>query len=139
MTTLDRREFIKRTVAAVGAAVGGQIVGCNDTAKTTAVPATRPAADASWRANEVVVLGNTGIKTSRLSIGTGTMGGREQREVGIDGMVKLFRHGLDEGVRWWDTAGMYRTHPHVAAALLRLQSGVNGFVISGMAQANGFR
>ena len=122
MSKIDRREFLRKTTGAVGAVLGGQFLGCAKP-ETVSSTATAPAAAAKQvlHATDVVTLGKTGIQTSRLAMGTGTMGGREQRELGIDGLVKLFRAGLDRGVRWWETADMYRTHPHVRAALKGLQ------------------
>jgi aryl-alcohol dehydrogenase-like predicted oxidoreductase len=67
------------------------------------------------------MLGKTGIKTSRLAIGTGTESGAEQRRLGIEGFVKMLRHGFDQGVRWWDVADSYKTHPHVQAALKEMK------------------
>jgi 1-deoxyxylulose-5-phosphate synthase len=118
MNTMNRRTFIGKTAAAFGAATfGGKLFGAEPGGAATT---TRPAAGA-LAAADTVTLGKTGIRTSRLSMGTGTRGGSKQRELGIDGMVRLFRHGLDEGVRWWDVADMYRTHPHVAATLKEIQ------------------
>ncbi len=117
MSTMDRREFMRKAAAAAGAALGAQVLGCRSTGTGPSLVTTGPAAGKPLRATDTVTLGRTGIEPSRLAIGTGTIGGREQRELGIEGMVKLFRHGLDQGVRWWDTAGMYGTHPHVRAAL----------------------
>lgn len=104
MSTMDRREFLRKTTGALGAVVGAQFLGCTEPQQVL-------------RATDLITLGRTGVKPSRLSIGTGTRGGREQRDLGVQGMVKVFRHGLDQGVRWWDTADRYHTHPHVAAAL----------------------
>jgi aryl-alcohol dehydrogenase-like predicted oxidoreductase len=109
MSTIDRREFLAGSAALVGAAVTGHAF---------AKPTTAPGSDSVVkRANDVVTLGRTGIKPSRLSMGTGSVGGSVQRKLGLDGLVKLLRHGHDNGVRWWDGADMYKTHPHIAATL----------------------
>jgi aryl-alcohol dehydrogenase-like predicted oxidoreductase len=112
MDSMNRRDFLTRTTtAAVGLSLGARVL---------ADPAaqTRPSAGkAPLKAADQVVLAKTGIKTSRLSIGTGTKGGSEQKQQGVEGMVKLFRSALDEGVRWWDVADMYKSHPYVKAAL----------------------
>ena len=117
---MDRREFIRKTTAAVATALGAPALGA-DKAQVAAPPTTRPATKKPLRATDTVILAKAKIKTSRLAIGTGTLGGRQQRDLGIGGMVKLFRHGLDQGVRWWDTAGLYGTHPHVAATLKEIK------------------
>jgi aryl-alcohol dehydrogenase-like predicted oxidoreductase len=72
-------------------------------------------------AHDTVKLAGTGIMPSRLAIGTGTRSGTEQRALGVEGFAKLLRYGLDQGVRWWDAADMYKTHPHVRAALKEIQ------------------
>lgn len=115
MIRMDRREFLTKTAALVGAGVGARAFGVQ--VEAASAPATCPAEKKLLRANDVVKLAKTGIKASRLALGTGTMGGREQRDAGIEGMVKVFRHGLDAGICWWETAHSYRTHPHVTAAL----------------------
>lgn len=64
--------------------------------------------------------GNTGLKVSRLAIGTGTHGwnGRsEQTALGVEGLANLLRRAYDAGVNFWDAADQYGSHPHVARAL----------------------
>jgi aryl-alcohol dehydrogenase-like predicted oxidoreductase len=74
-------------------------------------------------AADIVALGQTGIKTSRLACGTGTVGGdhhSNQSALGIQGLADLLLQGYDHGLRFFDTADSYGTHPHVAAALKKL-------------------
>lgn len=118
MSRMDRRQFLGRTAAVVGTALGARAFGADP---APVIETLKPERASILRANDIVTLGRTGVKTSRLSIGTGSRGGSEQRALGIDGMVKLFRHGLDQGVAWWDTADMYKTHPHVKATLKEIQ------------------
>jgi aryl-alcohol dehydrogenase-like predicted oxidoreductase len=69
---------------------------------------------------EIVEFGNTGLKVSRLSIGTGTHGWAhrsEQTALGLDGLARLLQQGYDLGVNFWDLADQYGSHPHVARAL----------------------
>lgn len=69
---------------------------------------------------ECVDFGHTGLRVSRLSIGTGThgWGGRsDQTALGLDGLANLLRLAYDHGVNFWDAAGSYGSHPHVARAL----------------------
>jgi hypothetical protein len=108
MSRISRRAFLAGATAAVGAAT-----------------LTRPSAFAAETATvtkgtDVVTLGKSGIKTTVLGIGTGTHGGREQRELGEAGFIKLLRHGYDRGIRYIDTADAYRMHPFVRAALKEL-------------------
>jgi len=68
-----------------------------------------------------VSLGNTGIKTSRLAMGTGSWGwggsSFQTRELGIKGLADLLRHAYDNGVIFWDSADQYGSHPHLKEAL----------------------
>jgi len=71
-------------------------------------------------ANEDVVLGNTGIKTSLLAMGTGTQGRNKhsnQTALGQEGLTSLLLNGYAHGLRLFDTADTYGSHSHVAAAL----------------------
>jgi aryl-alcohol dehydrogenase-like predicted oxidoreductase len=114
MDLLNRRDFLSRTAAAVGASI---LVGPPAVSRAASPPATRPASGSILRATDQILLGKTGIKASRLSIGTGTNGGREQRSAGAPAMIKLLRGALDDGIRWWDAADSYKSHPYVALAL----------------------
>lgn len=68
-----------------------------------------------------VVLGNSGIEVSRLCIGTGTVGwngsSNQTRQLGKEGLIDLLCYAYDSGVRFWDTADQYGSHPHVKEAL----------------------
>jgi len=77
-----------------------------------------------FSASDTVTLGKTGIKTSRLAMGTGTVGwgGRSnQTALGINGLSKLLLNGYDNGLRFFDSANGYGSHPHVAEALKHVQ------------------
>jgi len=68
----------------------------------------------------MVTLGSTGIKTSRLAMGTGTVGSghhSNQTALGIEGLSRLLQNGYDNGLRFFDAADSYGSHPHVADAL----------------------
>jgi len=69
---------------------------------------------------DYIDFGKTGLKVSRLSIGTGThgWGGRSQQTaLGLDGLADLLHKAYDAGVNFWDSADEYGSHPHVARAL----------------------
>ena len=120
MGGMVRREFIGRAAAVLGAAAMGQVPALLDRqvlADTTTSPTTSAGI---LRASDTVILGRTGIQTSRLAIGTGTQICR-QREMGQRGMLKLWRHGLDRGVRWWEVADMYGTHALVKSTLRQVK------------------
>jgi aryl-alcohol dehydrogenase-like predicted oxidoreductase len=110
---MRRRDFIKSTALGVGAAW----FGASRLASVWAAPAGR------FSATDTVALGKTGIKTSRLACGTGTSGYNHrsnQSALGIQGLADLLWRGYDHGLRFFDTADSYGTHPHVAAALRRV-------------------
>jgi len=73
-----------------------------------------------FRASDTVTLGRTGIKTSRLAMGTGTVGTghhSHQTDLGIKDLSDLLLNGYDQGLRFFDSADAYGSHPHVAEAL----------------------
>lgn len=108
---MQRRDFLRKGAASVGAAV---LPARLTLAETT--PLTR-----KYKAEDEVVLGKTGIRTSRLAMGTGTIGGGKhsnQTRLGTDPFVKLLANGYhDNGLRFYDAADSYGSHPYVAAAL----------------------
>jgi 1-deoxyxylulose-5-phosphate synthase len=79
------------------------------------------AAETQKHAQDIVTLGKTGIKLSRLAQGSGTIGykgsSNQTRKLGIEGLAELFRAGVDQGLTFWDTADGYGSHPHVREAL----------------------
>jgi len=106
---MRRREFITRTVSGLGAAW----LGSKSWAGAVPLSGTYSAAD-------TVVLGQTGIRTSRLAMGTGTVGSghhSHQTALGIQGLADLLLQGYDHGLRFFDSADSYGSHPHVAQAL----------------------
>jgi predicted aldo/keto reductase-like oxidoreductase len=55
-----------------------------------------------------------------LAMGTGTVGvdhHSHQTALGIDGLSRLLQNGYDNGLRFFDSADSYGSHPHVADAL----------------------
>ncbi|MDH7571058.1 MAG: aldo/keto reductase [Armatimonadota bacterium] len=69
---------------------------------------------------ERVELGRTGIRVSRLAFGTGTngFGGKsDQTALGVEPLSALLCYAQERGVRFWDTADSYGSHPHVCHAL----------------------
>jgi aryl-alcohol dehydrogenase-like predicted oxidoreductase len=77
-----------------------------------------------------VVLGKTGIKLSRMAMGSGTNGTRKtsvQARLGIHGFADLLVHGYDQGINFFDTADQYGTHEHMREAMRRV--GKNNVVV----------
>ncbi len=64
-----------------------------------------------------VALGKTGLKLSRLGIGTGSMSGSVQRSLGHEGFNHLIRYAYDQGITYIDTADAYDTHEWVREAI----------------------
>lgn len=106
MDMMNRRGFL----AGVGLAVGAATLGQRFSPAAENKPAVR-------RGTDVVVLGRSGIKTSVLGIGTGTVGGSQQLAMGQEGFTRLVRHALERGIRYIDTADMYQMHTFVRLAL----------------------
>jgi 1-deoxyxylulose-5-phosphate synthase len=81
-------------------------------------------AKTSKHANDVITLGKTGIKTSRLAIGSGTSGvggsSKQTRQLGIKGLADLKEAAYHKGIRFWDSADQYGSHPHLKEALKRV-------------------
>jgi aryl-alcohol dehydrogenase-like predicted oxidoreductase len=81
--------------------------------------------------DDQVVLGKTGIKLSRLAMGSGTYGGRhktsEQARLGVNGFADLLEHAYDRGVNCFDSADSYGTHEHLREGIRRV--GKNNVVI----------
>ncbi len=109
---MDRRKFLTTTLAGAG----GMILGCSGAdARRVAVGPPGPF--------EIVPLGKTGLKVSRVGFGTGMRGGgrnSDQTRLGRERFEELLRAAYDRGVRLFDMADMYGTHPYVGRALKKM-------------------
>ncbi len=85
MAILSRRGFLKTGVAA---------------SVFSALPVRGKATD--W-----IMLGKSGVKVTRLAFGTGSNGGRIQRQLGQEEFTRLVRHAYDRGIRFFETAESY--------------------------------
>src|SRR5580704_11703963 len=110
---MRRREFIAHTVRGLGVAwVGSRGL--------AAWSSSTPTLTKKFKASDTVVLGKTDIRTSRLAMGTGTIGSghhSNQTALGVKGLSDLLVNGYDQGLRFFDAADSYGSHPHVAEAL----------------------
>ncbi len=112
---MKRRDFLIRTACTAGAAW----------LHSSAFPRrahalTLPPLPRKFNASDTITLGKTGIQTSRLAMGTGTVGSghhSHQTALGVDGLSRLLLNGYDHGLRFFDSADSYGSHPHVAEAL----------------------
>jgi 1-deoxyxylulose-5-phosphate synthase len=110
---MKRRDFI------IGASLGAGAAWIGSRSLARAM-STVPALPRKFSAADTVVLGKTGITTSRLAMGTGTVGSgghSHQTALGVKGLSDLLLNGHDNGLRFFDSADAYGSHPHVAEAL----------------------
>ena len=109
---MNRRKFIAGAAAGLGAACLGP---------NLAEALEAPILDRNIQAQDTVVLGKTGIRTSRLAMGTGTIGsGGSSNQTRAGGLTRLLRTGYDRGLVFFDTADSYGSHPEVAEAVSQL-------------------
>jgi aryl-alcohol dehydrogenase-like predicted oxidoreductase len=67
---------------------------------------------------QITELGRTGIKTTFLGMGTGFSGGNRSSNITRAGVAEsLIREAYEKGIRFFDCADSYGTHPYAAAAL----------------------
>jgi 1-deoxyxylulose-5-phosphate synthase len=113
---MHRREFLVRSATGVGAAwLSSKTILDGIAAQTL---------PAKFTASDTITLGSTVIKTSRLAMGTGTVGSghhSHQTALGVKGLSDLLLNGYDHGLRFFDAADSYGSHPHVAEALKHVQ------------------
>jgi len=102
---ITRRQFIKSTAALAGTA----FLSCN--AQQASGPKLKRTAV------DQVTLGKTGLKLSRLGVGTGSIGGSIQRGLGPDKFNRLIRYAYDQGITYIDTSDSYKTHEMVREAI----------------------
>jgi 1-deoxyxylulose-5-phosphate synthase len=106
MGQITRRHFLKASMGGAGllAASPGLVRG---------VEVGRPG---RFRGTDIVPLGKTGIKVSRLAQGTGYNGydhTSAHTRQGKEAFDRLVRHSLDQGITFLDMADLYGSHPFV--------------------------
>ena len=99
-----RRDFLK---AGAGAAVLAGLGGTAAKATTKRL------------ATDMVTLGKSNVSVTRLAFGTGTHGGRVQRELGQEEFTKMVRHAYDRGIRFFETAESYHGMPEMLGIALK--------------------
>lgn len=102
MTQLSRRDFLGHSAAAVGALTAGGLL-------ANARENTRKLVSGA----DQVTLGRTGIKTSLLGMGTGSVGVKRssnQVKLGQEKFIKLVRYAYDRGITYFDVADQYGSH-----------------------------
>lgn len=106
---LKRREFLKRSALGVGGIFAGGPLASGAESKP-----------AYFEPYETVPLGNTGLKVSRFCLGTGVHGGNRQSNhtrMGKERFEALVNGAYERGVRLFDLADLYGTHPYLIPAL----------------------
>jgi aryl-alcohol dehydrogenase-like predicted oxidoreductase len=91
MTHISRRHFLQTGLAAGVVAGAGSLPLRAERASAT-----------DW-----VTLGQSGVKVTRLALGTGTFAGQIQRDIGQDQFTRLVRHAYDRGIRFFETSETY--------------------------------
>lgn len=104
-----RRQFLTRTALGVGSTLLAPQL----------LAETKPAPKC-FDPYERVPLGRTGLKVSRVCLGTGMRGGNRESNhtrLGKQKFEGLIREAHDRGVGMFDLADLYGTHPYVIPAL----------------------
>ncbi len=101
MSPYTRREFLKTSLAAGTLAGVGAL----------------PLHAAQNAAAEVVTLGKSGVRVTRLAFGTGSNNGYVQAALGQQGFNRLVRYAYDRGIRFFETAEAYVTPAMLGEAL----------------------
>ena len=114
---IGRREFLESMAAGTaGLALGG----CAGEVSSKPGAALSPMFDPY----ETITLGRTKIETSLIGLGTGMRGWMRQSSqtrLGQEDFTKLVRGALERGVRWFDLADLYGSHPFFARAMKPVQ------------------
>jgi aryl-alcohol dehydrogenase-like predicted oxidoreductase len=91
MSPYSRREFVKAGLAVGALASVGSL----------------PLMAERRTATDMVTLGKSNVRVTRLAFGTGTMSGQVQRELGQKEFTRLVRYAHERGIRFYETAESY--------------------------------
>ena len=91
MSPYSRREFVKAGLAVGALASVGSL----------------PLQAERRTATDMVTLGKSNVRVTRLAFGTGTMSGAVQRELGQKEFTRLVRYAHERGIRFYETAESY--------------------------------
>ena len=101
MSPLNRREFLKTTLVA----------------RTVAGMGVLPLQAERRTATDIVTLGDSGMKVTRLAFGTGSNNGHVQAALGQKEFSRLISYAYDKGIRFFETAESYMTPGMLGEAL----------------------
>jgi aryl-alcohol dehydrogenase-like predicted oxidoreductase len=106
---LTRRQFL---VAAVAAGAGSVLLG----KPALAIPS--GTLNLSPDPLQTITLGKSGLKSTLLGMGTGFSGNNRSSNITRSGTAEsIIRQAYEKGIRFFDCADSYGTHPFTAAAL----------------------
>lgn len=106
--TLTRREFVGTLAGGAGLIIAG----------STLYGATPVNARKIGDPFKIITLGKTGIKTTFLGMGTGFSGGNRTSAITRAGNAEaMIKYAFDKGIRFFDCADTYGTHPYLLTAL----------------------
>jgi len=106
MNGINRRDFIRMTAGTLAASM--------------TVPDSYADGNRKLVATSRRTLGRTGVELTLLGMGTGTKAWNHTSELirkGHDAYLALLRYAYDKGIRFFDMADMYGTHPYMKEAL----------------------
>ncbi|MBG0860230.1 MAG: aldo/keto reductase [Bacteroidales bacterium] len=105
---LTRRQFMATVTAGAGTLLLGNVI--------SAVPSgIKPKSVDPF---QKITLGKTGIKTTLLGMGTGYNGGNRSSNITRAGVAEsVIRQAYEKGIRFFDCADSYGTHPFTSSAL----------------------
>lgn len=105
---LTRRQFMTTVAAGAGTVILGGMVNAMPSGKKLKM--TDPFSK--------ITLGKTGIKTTLLGMGTGFSGYNRSSNITRAGVAEsLIKQAYEKGIRYFDCADSYGTHPFTSAAL----------------------
>src|ERR1035437_9025354 len=113
---MRRREFLIRSASGLGAAWLSS--------KSILNAITEQALATKFAASATASLGRHGINTIPRAMGTVTVGSghhSQQTALRVKGLSDLLLNEYDHGLRFFDAADTYGSHPHVAEALKHVQ------------------
>jgi predicted aldo/keto reductase-like oxidoreductase len=103
MDACNRRDFLRESLAGAGVVAAAPLLSGAES-------------PVRFNGSDLVELGKTGIKVSRLAQGTGFKGynrSSAHTRQGKKAFDHLLRHSLDKGVQFIDMADLYGSHPFV--------------------------
>ena len=101
MRQISRRDFIKTSVATGALAGAGAL----------------PLLAERSSATDLVTLGKSGVKVTRLAFGTGSHNGIIQRQLGQAEFTRQVRYAYERGIRFFETSDSYVTPQMLGIAL----------------------